>query len=75
MLGAKYPSTAGGQYLIKAGIRMMRGIPKPAPETKGRRKGSAVDGAELRLVWDDLLPRGRILSADERVGANDVRCG
>jgi hypothetical protein len=35
MLGAKYPSTAGGQYLIKAGIRMMRGIPKPAPETKG----------------------------------------
>jgi hypothetical protein len=35
MLGAKYPSTAGGQYLIKAGIRMMRGIPKPAPETRG----------------------------------------
>jgi hypothetical protein len=42
---------------------------------KGRRKGSAVDGAELRLVWDDLLPRGRVVSADERVGANDVRCG
>jgi hypothetical protein len=35
MIGAKYPSTAGGQFLIKAGFRLMRGIPKPAPETKG----------------------------------------
>ena len=36
MLGAKYPSTAGGQYLIKEayGREMMSAIPKPAPKSQ-----------------------------------------
>lgn len=30
MLGAKYPSTAGGQFLIEAAFKMMAGINRPA---------------------------------------------